>query len=121
MSVKVFMTALNGTAFLGMVRVDGPPEWASGQGRYVREADYKILEAALHKIRERVTACDGPFIDDLLPASVEMNCNQADRGPSDPSTTQTAPMPRGSLPNSLGTYPYREPSRLPLQFTVKIK
>ena len=41
--VKVFMTALNGTAFLGMVRVDGPPEWASGEGRYVLEADYDAL------------------------------------------------------------------------------
>jgi hypothetical protein len=47
--VKVFMTALgaamNHTVFLGMVRVDGQPEWASGEGRFILEADYIALHS----------------------------------------------------------------------------
>lgn len=55
---KVFMTALNFKTFLGMVRVDGPPEWASGEGRYVLEADYKALEEALRQYGRHSPLCE---------------------------------------------------------------
>ena len=58
------MTALNGASFLGMIRVDGPPEWASGEGRYVLEADYKTIESALRelvRLRDAVESGDFKF------------------------------------------------------------
>src|SRR5208337_3012498 len=53
--VKRWMPALTlgatGDIFLGMVRVDGPPEWARGEGKYVLAADFELVENALTALK----------------------------------------------------------------------